>query len=278
MPEQPIAELVAPPLSVVESQPTASVAALARGLEILRCFSAREPTLSNSDLAAYTGLPKSTVSRLCKTLVELGYLRHDTKKRQYSVGPSVLALGYSALSNLRVADIARPHMQALAEDTGALISLATRDRLSMFYIESCASDTLLTLRMGRGVRLPMISTSIGRAFLASLPAHERSYLISALQKSGESIERAHLTALDCEVARFDKEGYCLSIGEWNADVNAAATPIHWPGGSDVIVLSISGPSFQITEKVLRAELISRMMQLAAHISKQLTSFSSFERT
>ncbi len=167
--------------------PSPNVAALTRGLEILRCFSAREPRMSNSDLARLTELPKSTVSRLTKTLVDNGYLRHDVRKRQYSVGPSVLALGYSALSNLRVADIARPHLQALAESTGALISLATRDRLSMLYIEACSSDTLLTLRMGRGIRMPIMNTSIGRAFLAALPEKEREYLVDLLKQKNEPV-------------------------------------------------------------------------------------------
>lgn len=249
---------------------SSKVVALARGLEILRCFSARESKLSNSELAAYTGLPKSTVSRLTKTLVELGYLRHDAKNRQYSVGPSVLALGYSALANLRVADIARPHMQALADATGALISLATRDRLSMLYVEACSSDTTMTLKMGRGVRMPIISTSIGRAFLAALSDQERDYLVSALQqKDAAEASTEQLDSLKREVERFKNDGYCLSIGEWNTDVNAAATPILWQGGTDLTVISISGPSFMITEKLLREELISRLMNLAGHITKQL---------
>lgn len=250
---------------------SSNVAALARGLELLRCFSAREPSLSNSELAAHTGLPKSTISRLTKTLVELGYLRHNTKKRQYFVGPSVLALGYAALSNLRIADIARPHMQALADATGALISLATRDRLSMLYLEACSSDTSMTLKMGRGVRMPIISTSIGRAFLAALPEQERDYLLSTLQlKNDPLISTEQLSSLKEELQRFKNEGYCLSIGEWNTDVNAAATPILWTSGTDLIVISISGPSFMITPNLLKDELIPRLMGLAEHITKQLS--------
>ncbi|PLC49891.1 IclR family transcriptional regulator [Pollutimonas subterranea] len=258
-----------------KSQSSSNVAALTRGLEILRCFSAREPRMSNSDLARLTGLPKSTVSRLTKTLVDHGYLRHDVRKRQYFVGPSVLALGYSALSNLRVADIARPHMQALADSTGALISLAIRDRLSMLYIEACSSDTLLTLRMGRGIRMPIISTSIGRAFLAALPEKERDYLVASLEQKQEPVVGPkELDALTREIKRYQEDGICLSLGEWNADVNAAATSIRWEGGTELIIISISGPSFIITEDLLMEALIPRLKQLAQHISKHLSSFPS----
>jgi DNA-binding IclR family transcriptional regulator len=249
---------------------SSNVMALARGLEILRCFSAREPSLSNGELAGYTGLPKSTVSRLTKTLVELGYLRHDVKNRRYFVGPSVLALGYAALSNLRIVEIARPHMQLLAEATGALISLAARDRLSMLYLEACASDRTLTFKMGRGVRMPMISTSIGRAFLAALPKDERDYLVAAIQQKGDPpVSANELSDLEIEMSRFERDGYCLSLGRWKNDVNAAATTIGRQGCSDLIVLSISGPAFQITQELLKEKLVSRMMDLAGHIERQL---------
>ena len=40
------------------------VTALARGLELLRCFRDGEVTLTNSDFSERTGLPKATISRL----------------------------------------------------------------------------------------------------------------------------------------------------------------------------------------------------------------------
>ena len=37
---------------------------LARGLEVLRCFTPLEPLLGNKEISVRTGLPKPTVSRL----------------------------------------------------------------------------------------------------------------------------------------------------------------------------------------------------------------------
>ena len=50
------------------------ITALARGLDILRCFKMGEVDLTNQDFAQRTGLPKPTVSRLTHTLVVLEYL------------------------------------------------------------------------------------------------------------------------------------------------------------------------------------------------------------
>lgn len=249
---------------------TSTVTALARGLEILRCFSAIEPSLSNSEIAAYTDLPKSTVSRLTSTLVSLGYLRYDNKNKRYRVGSSVLALGYSALANLRVVDVARPHMQNLANSTDSLVSLATRDRLAMIYIEACSSDTSLAFRMGRGIRMPMLTTSIGRAFIAGLPEQERKFFLETFKnRMPNEVSPEILQKVYMEIEHFNKHGYCRSMSEWKNGVNAIAAPIPISGpSSDLMVLSISGPSFMVSDNVLEEKLADNLISLINHIARQ----------
>lgn len=249
---------------------SSTVSALARGLDILRCFSAVEPTLSNSEIATYTGLPRSTVSRLTNTLVSMGYLRWNQNAKGYQVGAAVLGLGYAALANLRVIDIARPHMQLLADSTKSLVSLATRERLSMMYLESCSSDSSLTFKMGRGVSMPMLSTSIGRVFLATLPKSEREYILEKIfLKEDKSSEVAIMDKLEEEFLHYQEKGYCRSMGDWNSGVNAIAAPVHLKGfDSDLIVLSISGPAFMLPSEHLKNKLSSDLLSLSMHISRQ----------
>src|SRR5215469_5383641 len=73
------------------------VAALARGLEVLRAFTATDGLLGNGEIVERTGLPKPTVSRLTYTLTKLGYLTYVERLGKYQLAPAALALGYSAL-------------------------------------------------------------------------------------------------------------------------------------------------------------------------------------
>ena len=73
---------------------TGLVHSLAKGLEILSCFSEGE-LLGNQQLVELTGLPKATVSRLTSTLVKLGYLQVDPRSRKLAMGARVLGLGVS---------------------------------------------------------------------------------------------------------------------------------------------------------------------------------------
>ncbi|WP_246149051.1 IclR family transcriptional regulator [Skermanella pratensis] len=145
------------------------VVALARGLEVLRAFTQKDNVLGKQNIAAITGLPKPTVSRLTDTLTRLGYLSYSDRLGKYQLGTAVLSLGYAALANVGVRQIARPFMQELANHAAASVSLGGRDRLGMVYVEHCRSDATVTLRRDLGSRIPVETTAMGRALLAALP-------------------------------------------------------------------------------------------------------------
>src|SRR5690606_33422129 len=157
------------------------VPALARELEVLSCFRAQHGVLGNQDIARLCGLPKSTVSRLTHTLTRLGYLVQATDTGKYQLGTASLALGSAMLARMDIRKIARPLMQELADFSGAMVSLAIRDRFSMLYVESCRSAAALTLSGDVGSRLPLATSASGRAWLVDAPLHEREQVLSDMR-------------------------------------------------------------------------------------------------
>ncbi|HRO60611.1 MAG TPA: IclR family transcriptional regulator, partial [Burkholderiaceae bacterium] len=79
---------------------------------------------------------------------------------KYRLGTGTLAQGAAMLARLDVRQIARPLMQDMADATGALVSLGTRDRLSIIYIESCRGSSIVTLSLDVGSRIPIAATAI----------------------------------------------------------------------------------------------------------------------
>jgi len=160
------------------------VTALARGLELLRAFRPGDTLLGNQEFVRRTGFPKATVSRLAGTLVSLGYLRYDEALGKYGLDTGVLALGFAYLASSDVVQLARPHMSAFAQRHGVSISLGKRDRLDMVYLETIRHDSPAmggSSGLGVGSRLSLLSSSMGRAYLASLPAARRERLYDTLR-------------------------------------------------------------------------------------------------
>src|ERR1700754_2357187 len=163
------------------------VVALARGLDLLRAFRPGETLLGTRDFVERTGLPKATVNRLAYTLTVLGYLRLDESLGKYALDAGVLSLGFALLSGTDTLELARPHMRAFAREVGAAVSLGFRDGLDMVYLETIRSETALTLGLAAGSKLSMLTSSMGRAYLAVQPVDAREALIAELaQMAGDS--------------------------------------------------------------------------------------------
>ena len=138
------------------------VRVLARGLAILQAFEPDNGWRSNSDLVDVTGLPKPTVSRLTANLTEAGYLTYSPGKAAYRLATSVLSLGFVAASNRDLVVLARPLMQAFADQHNVSVVLASPDGGSMVCHEVTHSrDMLFTLRVRAGSRLQMGPSALG---------------------------------------------------------------------------------------------------------------------
>jgi len=236
------------------------VEALARGLSVMRCFGPNVVTLGNLELAELTGLPKSTISRIVHTLTTLGYLRYHPDTGRYSPGYGVLALGFGCLANLEVRELARPLMQNLARATGAAVALGAFDGEAMTYVEAVHGSAALYLRLPVGYRVGLNST-MGRAYLASLGEKERTRLLSSPDLP---VEMPSMMAQAC--ADFDLCGCCYGIGDWQAGINAAASPFDAPGGEGRFVISCGGPENVVPEARLRGEITTKLNQLVRQLS------------
>ena len=242
------------------------VTALARGLDILRCFQAADPALTNQEIAERTKLPKPTISRLTHTLLELGYLTYSRRTGAYQLGPGVLALGYAAIAGLEIRERARPYMEELAEHANATVGLGARDRLTVVYLDVRRGEQTITLSRNVGSRLPLGTTAMGRAILAALPESERNYLLRAMKErepeTHRDIEKGVRQAVD-ELRTF---GFCTSFGDWLPDVNAVAAPVASLDGEHLYSLNVGGPSFLVPKEVLCEELGPKLANIARSLS------------
>jgi len=245
------------------------VTSLARGLEVLRAFREGEQLLGNQEIAQRTGLPKPTVSRLTYTLTRLGYLTYSRRLGKYQVGAAALTLGYHALANMGVRRLARPLLQQLADDINASVALGSRDRLDMVYIECCRPDTAITLRLDVGSRVPLATTAMGRAFLAALPEDERTYLMGFLRLRYRHRWPSIRDTIESARRDYEKTGFCLSLGEWQREVNAAGVPLCLPDGSSPMALNCGGPAFMIGREKLETCVGPRLVEIAGRIRAML---------
>ena len=245
------------------------VNALARGLELLRCFRPGEVFLSNAELARRSRMAKATISRLTYTLTRLGYLNYSEQQAKYQLGPGVLALGYRMLSAMDLRTMARPLMSKLAEHAQASVSLGARDRLKMVYVETCRSSANVTLRLDVGSRIPLATTAMGKALLCVLPETERDYLMDHMRKKDTALWPKIKAGIEQGFRDYQDRGYTISAGEWQGDVHAVGVPVRDIGGEQVMAFNCGGPAFLLPRERLEKDLGPRLVKLVQQIDSTL---------
>lgn len=245
------------------------VEALARGLEVLRCFNPGDRFLGNQEIAKRTGLPKTTISRLTFTLTQLGYLNFSTQHNKYCLGNAVIGLGYAKLAQMDIRRIARPLMQALAEHTQASVNLGIRDQFNMIYIDTYRNSSTLTVQLDVGSQIPIASSSMGRAYLCAMPKEESTDLLENIRKSHGQNWLQIKEGIDNAFTDYQRHGYCLSLGNWRTEVHAVAVPLVLEDGT-IMVFSCSGASFQLSRQLIESDIGPRLINLVGNVRTALS--------
>ncbi len=251
------------------------VTALARGLEILRCFSARRPELGTTEIASLTGLPQPTVWRLCHTLIKTGYLAPSPTNDKLRIGVGVLSLGYEAIGTVDIGELALREMQTVADDFRSAVSLAVPDRLDMVIIKRAQSNSRLVVNLQVGSRLPIAASTTGWAYLAVIPAPQRAQLMQRMQAHyGKRDWNAMWQKASAAIKNFQKTGYILSGGAYDPEINAVAIPIQPDDGSQIFALTCGAPAAVVPVKTFQAEVAPQLIRLGEIIRAALSHSGS----
>lgn len=246
-----------------------TVSALERGLAVLRSFTEDQPMLSHAELARKTGIPRPTINRLVATLLTSGMLKPAAVPDRFMLGPGVVSLARVFLGSLDVRAVARPYLQALAEEVGVSAYLAVRDGMEMVLIEACRPRTsMLSARLDVGSRAPLHSSALGRAYLATVDASQRQQLVDSMRllrgPEWDSLGQPMHRAID-DAQRL---GYCLSLGEFHREINSVSVALVGPA-DEIMALNCGGAAFLFTEDRLRNELAPRLHRIAQDIARDI---------
>lgn len=235
---------------------------LARGLEILRCFTPQTPILGNSELSRRTGLTKPTISRFTYTLSRLGYLRTDPRHGKYQLGSAVLSLSYPLLANIELRQIVRPMMNELADYVRGSVSMGIRDRLNIVYVETSRSYSAYHSQLSDiGMSHPIAGSAIGRAYLAGCDMNERTALLNEIRvKTPEDWER-HQHGIEQSLRQFDRHGFCVSRGEVRSEIHGVGVPMRRRTDGEIIVFNCVVQSFMVKPNMLEQDIGPRLVAL-----------------
>ena len=242
---------------------------LARGLEVLRCFTPLEPLLGNKEISVRTGLPKPTVSRLTYTLTKLGYLRHNMRLGKYQLGSAVLSIGYPLLASMNVRQVARPLLKELADYCNGSVSMGVRDRLSMVYVESSRSGNGITTLPDIGTSVPIAQSVIGRAFLYACTPPEREAVLNQMKVKEPETLRKYKAQIDKAVEDVRARGFCVSLGDLRRELHVVGVPMRRTVDGEIVAFNCSVPAFMLKKNQIEEDIGPRLVAMVRNIEGAL---------
>ncbi|WP_429298719.1 IclR family transcriptional regulator [Paraburkholderia sp. GAS199] len=205
------------------------MAVIDRACAILFAFRPDDEALTLAELAARTGLYKSTLLRLAGSLIQHRLLLRLDDGR-YQLGPATFMLGALYQRSLNMGDIVVPLMRELAEASGESVSFYVRDEAVRVCLHRVDSTHAVRFHVREGDVLPLESGSGGRALLA----------FGGMQ--GEPYERIR------------EDFYCMSIGERDRETAGISMPVFGVRQSLRGVVTLAGPSSRIDQAFLEQNL------------------------
>ena len=233
------------PISDSESTDTKSrVLSLAKGLRVLEAFTARQPELTVSQIAAKANLDAGTAFRVIKTFVMLGYLRQIDDSKRYRLALKVLDLGFNALSGMDPHDSSRPILRSLVGEVSEAASLSVLDGADIVYVERVqAGWTRLGVNVRVGSRIPAYCTAAGHAILAHLNPEQRMEILRAKDRV-KLTPSTLVTIADIEARLLEvrERGYALSDQETVPGLRVLAVAVLDADGHPYGAVSVAAPS------------------------------------
>jgi len=210
---------------------------------VLESCAGSSQALTLVDLVERTGLPKTTLHRMCWKLVELGMLEHADNG--FRIGTKLFALGSMNPGLRRLRAMAMPHLHALVERTGWAVNLAVLADDRALIVEEIYGAQSQTMRRMVGGRLPLHATAVGKALLSGYSGARLDAVLgmTALRPyTRTTIVRPNLLREQLDAVR--RTGAAFSHEEWSVGTSGVASPVTVAGRVVAAVAAVGPPGDQ----------------------------------
>ncbi len=245
-----------------------TVRSVQRTIDILELLLPPGRTLSLTEIARGVQAPKSTVLAIARTLVARGVLALDRERRTYRLGLGLARFNSGGPASLDLSALAKPHLEALAQDTRETAYLTVPEGDAIYYTSKVDSPEPVRYMAQVGVRRPLHAIASGKLYLAHMSdAEARAYIrrsglprftASTIVRSGRLFD---------ELRAIRRRGYAVNEGEFVPDLFGISAAVTDETGRMIAAVNVGGPLFRLgrRKRALAAAVLARAQALSAEL-------------
>lgn len=244
---------------------------LEKGLRILSLFSEQTPCLTQTQVSRLLNLNMTSTYRFVNTLVQLGYLEKDERTKELRLGFKSLVLGTNILRGTDELRLIKQLADKVHEEHNITIDIGFTVDDTMVRVYRCEAEEILTYRLPAVAVEAMHNTSVGKAYLSTLPDEELDRMIGQIKlkkKTEKTITDPD--ALRTEIVLTRQRGYAMCDEEYLPGLITIGAPLTNPNtGRGVGAVSFDFSTIQQTLAQVEEKYAGLIVHLGAELSKVL---------
>jgi DNA-binding IclR family transcriptional regulator len=189
-----------------------AVQTIENALAVLEAFDTAGREYQLRELSEATGLSKSTVHRVLRTLIAHSYVAQSPTSGAYRLGVRLLRFANYLRSDSDLVRTARPRLEELVQRCGETVMLAVLDGVTLIYLDTLEPSALVRLARYPDATSPPHGSSMGKVLLAHA---DEAVVDELLTQPLEAFTTATIVDADAfkkELARIRKQGFAKNTG------------------------------------------------------------------
>lgn len=228
--------------------PEARIQSIARAKAILEVLARADGGwVALREIAAATGLVKTTAFNLVTALVDVGLVEHEPASGAYRLGLQMLVYGRAVERRIDLVALMRPYLVRLCAATRETVNLALPCPTDLIIVDSLEGSQTLRVTSYAGTRALYHSTACGRALLAHRPpAVRRQVLGYAPLLAQTPLTTTDPEAIEAILAECRRQGFVAEVEENELGAACVGAPLLDASGEAIAAVSIAGPLSRMT--------------------------------
>ncbi|MFW0796831.1 IclR family transcriptional regulator [Gordonia sp. CPCC 205515] len=221
------------------------MADLGRSTLVLDAIAEGRGPLTLTELAARTGLPRSTVHRIVQSLERELYVVRVPDRPGYTLGPGLLKFGMNA--HLRLLSSNRPQLAALAREINENVELAIFSGREVVIVDQLASPERLRGVTKVGKSFSLHASCVGMALLAQLPDAQIDELLTPPLTRFTEHTITDLDAIKDRLEEIRRTRIAVDVEEHDIGICAVAVGMTGPTGA-LQAIAVVMPTARFADK------------------------------
>jgi DNA-binding IclR family transcriptional regulator len=222
------------------------VATNMRLFHILDVMATQQAPLTPSEINQHLNWPKQTVHRLCKSMVEEGFLLYDVSGKRLLPSANLRTIANGLLASDWHTSAMHQILEKLSHKVKETVNFVIPEHEGMIYRDRVQTNWAFQIHLPVGTHVPFYCTASGKTYLASLTPKNRRRMVESLYlKQLTKNTVCNVETLLKELTQVQKQGFALDNEELYDGMIAIAVPVLDPKGRYHGAAAMHGPTLRL---------------------------------